>query len=319
LQRQPKELLLAEAANMSRLLMAYRNVINRLKPYVKAVENKLTATPTITAKAIQRTDEYVDLLRAAVDQVQQFSRYNITELGITQLAAFELAVRHLRDLERYLGATVKIVTPDAITILRDMLAPGSKLYSRIELWAPNTADQVAKAIIEGVQLGKNPRVTAAAIEKALGSGLNDAMRTTRTVQLYSYREATRYNYIANADIIEGWIWFAALDDRTCMSCIAMDGSVHPLSEPLNDHYNGRCAMLPYPIGQAAYVDIRQGGDGKTWFNEQGADVQTRMMGKGAFDAWKGGLIQLEQLTREVPDEVYGSMRSVTPLGDILNE
>ena len=34
------------------------------------------------------------------------------------------------------------------------------------------------------------------------------------------------------------------DDRVCCSCLALHGTEFPLDETLDDHPNGRCAMIP---------------------------------------------------------------------------
>jgi hypothetical protein len=41
------------------------------------------------------------------------------------------------------------------------------------------------------------------------------------------------------------------------------------------------------------------------------------MGPGKYDAWQNGKINLEQLTTERADEVYGPMRGETSLKQLL--
>jgi hypothetical protein len=46
----------------------------------------------------------------------------------------------------------------------------------------------------------------------------------------------------HADVLRGWEWLAAMDERTCPSCWAQHGTIHTLDEPgPNDHPQGRCA------------------------------------------------------------------------------
>ena len=94
----------------------------------------------------------------------------------------------------------------------------------------------------------------------------------------------------------------------------MHGTVHPLTEPLNDHHNGRCAMLPYPYGQKVITLT-----GKDYFDNLPEADQIARMGKGRYQAYKDGLFQFDQLTRELDNDVYGLMRSETPLKELLNE
>jgi hypothetical protein len=45
--------------------------------------------------------------------------------------------------------------------------------------------------------------------------------------------------------LAGWVWLAKLDARTCPSCWAQHGRLHPLEEPGPlDHQSGRCADMP---------------------------------------------------------------------------
>ena len=44
-----------------------------------------------------------------------------------------------------------------------------------------------------------------------------------------------------------------------------------------------------------------------------------MMGQGKFDAWKAGQFTFDKLSREVENDIYGLMRSETPLKDLVNE
>jgi len=44
----------------------------------------------------------------------------------------------------------------------------------------------------------------------------------------------------NGNFITGKIRIATLDQRTCLSCIALHGTPVPLGEAVEDHYRGRC-------------------------------------------------------------------------------
>jgi hypothetical protein len=99
-----------------------------------------------------------------------------------------------------------------------------------------------------------------------------------------------------------------------MSCLAMHGTIHELTEQLNDHHNGRCTMLPYPQGLQV---IKQ--TGQEWFDSLTDQQKEASMGKGRYQAYKDGRFDFGKLTRELPDPVYGPMRSETPLKDLINE
>ena len=179
-----------------------------------------------------------------------------------------------------------------------------------------------KALIARIGLGDSPRITAAklagAFESALGRGLTDALRITRTAQLYSYREAARANYAANSDVVTGWYWIADMegDPEPCLSCIAQNGTRHELDESLSDHDNGRCAMVPEVLGNNPIDNMQTGED---WFNGLSEDQQRSIMGPGKFDAWQAGKFDFGQLSRLQDHPTWGQVWSETPLKDLVGE
>jgi hypothetical protein len=143
-----------------------------------------------------------------------------------------------------------------------------------------------------------------AFNDALGMSLTDAMRTMRTVQLWSYREATRANYVANGDVVSGWVWIADLEGDPCPACIAMHGTEHTNDEVLDDHYNGRCAMVPITITNPNLAE--QIGTGSDWFAELPESKQAELLGKSGYEAYQNGA-PLSDFVHNEPNDVYGSM------------
>lgn len=213
-----------------------------------------------------------------------------------------------------LAARFNRLPKSALETMIGYLSPDSPLTKRIERLAPTTAATVIDTLKEAIGLGYNPRKTATMIRNAYGQGLTDALRLTRTAQLWSYREAQRYTWQANPEITSDWIWHANLDSYTCMSCVVMHGTVHPYTETLDDHHNGRCSMIPLVRG---FDPVVQDGAGKQWFERLPEAKQARQMGPKYFEAWKGGKFELDQLPTERENDVYGLMRGVTPLKNLV--
>jgi hypothetical protein len=206
-----------------------------------------------------------------------------------------------------------VLPKDAIESILGFLSPDSPLYKRIQELAEFTANQVTDTIVEGVGLGHNPRKIADEINNSYGQGLTNALRMVRTVQLYSYREASRASYLANSEVVQGWYWGARLDRSTCISCISQHGTFHELSERLNDHHNGRCAMIPGVKGFPP--PITQVGE--DWFNKQSEVDQRYQMGKGMYEAWKAGRFTFDQITGKHVDDIYGEMKVAKPLKELV--
>lgn len=115
--------------------------------------------------------------------------------------------------------------------------------------APDAEQAMKDALIEGVIVGDHPEQVArdmvARTETAFNGGLTRAMTISRTEMLDAYRASSAYTHRANADLVEGWEWYASTDRKTCSACFARHGTVHPVTEPgPDDHPRGRCTRLP---------------------------------------------------------------------------
>jgi SPP1 gp7 family putative phage head morphogenesis protein len=192
------------------------------------------------------------------------------------------------------------------------LQEDSPLWERLGKLAGTNAQKVADALLEGIAFGYNPAKTARMFENVMGGGLTDAMRMTRTAQLYASREANRAMYVANDDVVEGWVWWSSLDSDTCMACAVEHGTIHSNDESMDSHYNCRCNSIPVVKG---YNDeVKTGTD---WFSGLSEKEQRDMMGNSAFDAWKDGKFDLADMATRRHDDVYGEMLARTPLQDLI--
>lgn len=306
-----------DQAVMSRLISAFTALYGRLSDKIELLARDLADAENLTAGKLARMDRYRALLAAVQDELTRYGTYAHVEMATAADAAIAAAQRDARALVTAVSPSVAgqfgALHTDAVRVLLSFLDPQGPLFARLEALAPYGAQQVADTIVEKIAAGYNPAQWAGAIRDQLGVPLTDALRMARTVQLYSYRESSRASYVANSDVVSGWIWFAELDSDTCLSCVAQHGTVHSNDETLDDHYNGRCAMVPNVIG--VENPVTQGG--QAWFDSLPEEQQRAMMGTGRHEAWKAGKFDFAALSRQQPDLVYGHMRSETPLKDLV--
>ena len=135
--------------------------------------------------------------------------------------------------------------------LEDFIA---RSLARLKVLAAKQADWILAKLLEGISKGWGFEKLGKAIVDALGLGLADALRWARTVQMAAYRTEGR-KYREQVDFIDGWVWFAQLDERTCTgpgSCSEQHGTFHTNNESINEltlHiWNCRCTELDHVRG-----------------------------------------------------------------------
>ena len=291
-----------------------REVYKSLRGDIDALTKMLEAEKS--SVNIRNTTEYKRLIADARENLKKWQSFMSMNVPSVAGQGIDFGIDHAAALvESYkITGAFRRMNPQAIEKLLGYLQEGSELYKRIGMMTDYHAGLVADAIVGGVSSGKSPRVIADLITKHLGMALTDSLRTTRTVQIWSYREANRASYIANSDVVEGWIWYATLDSECCMSCIAQHGTFHDNSETLDDHYNGHCSMIPKVI--KADPDLQTGAD---WFSKLSDSEQREHMGADKYEAWKDDKFSFSDLSKQGHDDVYGTMRTEASLSELLGE
>lgn len=279
--------------------------------------------------------------RAFRDQVERqllsFAQYAEGRIKEGQYEAIRAAEANAEALARKaLGKPPKGISVDwnriptaAVEEMVGLTQADSPLHKLLMSISAEGAKAAEDALIQGLLLGKNPRVTAPLIRDALGISLSRALTIARTETLRAYRTATQQNYLANSDVVGGWVWHSACDVRTCAMCWVMHGTVHRLDETLDDHPNGRCSMVPQTkswgeIGKMIGVDLSDLPDtrpttppGSELFGKLTAEKQIKILGAAKWAAWKEGKFKLSDLVGMKYDQVWGGMRYEKSLTDLI--
>jgi len=266
------------------------------------------------------------------DQVERelltFARYAEGKVREQQLEAIRAAERHAEELvRRILGKPPAGLVIDwnridraSVETILGMVQADSPLHKLLMSISASGAQAAEDVLVRGMLLGQNPREVARELRRALGTTLSRALTIARTGTLRAHREATRASYQANADIVKGWIWHSAADDRTCAACWAMHGTHHDNSEILDDHPNGRCAMVPETytwaeIGERFGIDLSDIPDtnpdiepGTSLFEKLSEDEQRAILGPAKYDAWVNGEFDLADIVGQEHSHVWGTHR-----------
>ena len=250
------------------------------------------------------------LIRSASEVVQQVG-IDAAEPLVRQLALPGMSDAMLAQL----GITWNTPSPEAVNALVNFV--GSPVFeAKITKFVEGTLAQAQNVIIRGMVEGIGPVAIARNLQNVIpGLSSSNAQQLMRTLQLTSFRESQRVHRVANAHILEYQIRIAALDDRTCMSCVALHGEILPIDDRIDDHHRGRCTSvtkikgLPPPDVEA----------GESWFNRQNPVTQQNMMGQAAWDAWKAGAISLQDFPKPYEDDLFGRMIGENSLVGILGD
>jgi hypothetical protein len=346
-----QNLLKQEADSALRMGRIYNRIYVNLQNDAQKLADEIAAMGDDVSKAkILKLARTQSMLNQVADQAGRFGATiadevtNVQSIALQQgiddaLKLMELSLPDLPpELQKQILGSFNRLHSDAIEAAAGLLGEDSPLYAKLDtMFGDAVAQQVGDHIVDGIAAGMGPRRIARLLDKnitgGLGTGLNWAMTSVRTAQIKSYQIANHATYAANSDIVPEWIWFAELDDRVCMSCVAQHGTAYPYTETLNDHHNGRCAPIPKTI---TYKDlgldvpefVEPVESGEDWFtklpegrrfDDKGKELpsQLGLMGPGKFEAWKGGKFDFRDLSTPYNDEVYGTLLSETPLRELV--
>lgn len=223
-----------------------------------------------------------------------------------------LSVAFNRVDPRALSAIVERTTGDVASYLQPLSADAEAAMKR--------------ALIRGVAIGDNPAVAAREmvrnLEGEFNGGLARALNIARTEMLDANRLATRAADLANPDLVTGWYWWAALDERTCPSCWVQHGSLHPADEQgPDDHQSGRCTRLTATRSWADLgFDIPEPApimaDAQETFWSMPERKQLAVMGQARLDALRSGAVQWSDLTVKRSAEAWRDSWAVRPVKDL---
>lgn len=336
-----------ERAAASEMVRRYGEVWQAIKAELATLESDIKAArkmgQQVDVSWLLRERRLESLRLQVEDQMRRFGAYAEQSITAQKTAATELAQDHAEQMVR---AAMGPMPDNAPTVVRaavgwnrlstgavqEMVAAMQEAHSLRELLdelGTEASEAAQKTLIEGIALGRGPRETARELRKQMGLGLQRALRISRTETMRSYREATRASYQENSDLVEGWVWRASLDGRTCPMCWAMHGTRHRLNEKLDDHPNGRCISVPITptwaeLGKRLGVDF---GDiperevrfpsGIDAFARASEDVQRSVLGGPAYRAFADGRVTLADFVARRNSKRWGTTRYAKSLKAIL--
>lgn len=183
-------------------------------------------------------------------------------------------------------------------------------YLRSDAWADELGqyparvlDAVANQAVRGMVEGWGALRTAREVRRIASSlSVASANNLMRTAQMTSFRDAAAIHQQANADILAHQIRYAALDDRTCLCCIALHGTILPAGERIDDHHQGRCIGIAVARGSSRSVQT-----GEAWFAALDEEQARGIAGDSAYELLHSRRASLRDFVQSYNDPVWGEM------------
>ena len=321
-----------EARASAQMVRAYAPVYTRLQSDTRALM-QVAKTRGLKPWQVMRMQRLKDLERQFLVNADRFAKQAgsiITEsqraaVGLARQGALSATTAGLpqgvtMDNMANLGLGWNRLPDDAFQNFVGIAGDGAPLGNLLAPLGPEAVTGVRDKIGEGIALGKGPRETANLVATAAGMPLSRALLITRTETNRAFREATRLEYRNNSRVVKGYRRHADHSDRTCVACIALDGKLYSLDQSLDEHPNGRCALVPEVLDYADLgLDMPRTpppDNARDWLAGQSEGVQRDILGGTRFDAWRAGEIELNQLAIVRPHPVWGDTAVVRPLNEL---
>lgn len=318
------DLIAQDSAALGAMAQRWLAVEKALAAQITAVAEEMAAIKAdggdVPAWKLFQLRRYQSLLTQTGKEIAKYNQWAAGQIEKQQAEAVALGDEHAKGLllesvesKRELGAAWDQLPTGAIENITAIAQAGQPLNKLLNKAYPKAAQQITNLLISNTAAGINPRETArAAVRQGLASGLNHILLVARDQQIRNYREMVRTRY-DQSDVIYGYMRLAAKNSRTCLACLALDGSVWETGKVMPLHPQDRCSMLPLVEGYPL-PDFKKGEE---WFEGLDEDVQRRMMGNGRYQAWRDGLFQFRQLAGVGRHPVWGPSLQETPLKLLL--
>ena len=293
----------------------------------------------------QLNDDFIELAELANQQYEQFGKFSREDLY--QLNRYTTLLAQLRQqLARFNAFSESQINQLVIDAVLDGLSSPIELinavasvdlaFDRLGIEAteniaalaragqplntilarnyPVTVSAITDQLLTGVAAGYNPRKIANKIVKnGLSQGLNHILLVARDQANRAYREASRQQY-EQSGLVTSYIRIAAKQPgRTCLACLALDGTEYATNDLMEVHPQDRCAMIPvvrrYPKPTFPA--------GEVYFTSLDVNTQRDWMGEARYELWKAGQFKFKDMAKIINNDVWGPSAQVKPIKELV--
>jgi SPP1 gp7 family putative phage head morphogenesis protein len=186
---------------------------------------------------------------------------------------------------------------------------------------PNiTSELLQEFLVENLVSQRNPRQLA----REFGKLATDIPRQkveliARTELLRASREASRHVYEEN-DVVMGYQRQCAEDDRTCIACLALSGTIYSKREMMPTHPMCRCVMIPILPTEAWFMGDDEfavpelvASTGEEIMAKLTDDEKRTILGPTRLDLWKNEKYPLRSMVDILDSPKWGPQVRIKPI------
>lgn len=269
----------------------------------------------VSEAAYTKLDTWKDLQKQIVAEAAKYEQFAAQSIRYEQLSYLETGIAAAQTAitsELGAGYAFNRLNVQAVENMVGITADGSPLFDVLQkrALAPDMVEGLVNNLNEAIALGYNPRKTARMMADGLTAGLDKALVIARTEQQRAYRTGSQMQY-QESGVVFQYQRHAAMSERTCFECVALDGKIYKTDEDFASHPNCRCFMTPVIEG----VD-NPGAKTLGWFERQPESTQREILGAGRYDLYSSGtpLIDMVQVRN---DPTWGPTISAVPIAELV--
>ena len=311
-------LLRAEAEQERLLAHAYLDVQNHLADKIESLSEHLARLAAegkdVPYWQLARLERWQRLQAQTIEELARFNGYALSQIRDEQTRLGILGMQHaqaaLESMKPGISLMLDRMDIGAFRAMVGLAGDGSPLAVLLEKASHDVLLAMRRELLRSIALGRNPRVTAAAVSRATNLGLQRALTIARTEQLRVYREATLETFRALG--VTQYERVCAYDDRTCIGCLAAAGEIVSSEFAIDDHPGGRCSAVPIVPGIANPIME----SGQSWFERQDEGTKLHIMGRGRYEAYSSGGASWREMTTHTHNATWGGAWVPTPVSKL---
>lgn len=299
---------LAEVDDKSRaaILRAFGKSFRALQPEIEAF---LTRIERARALGVQITLEWLELHIQI--QLADFGQAAAIIISQAQNDASGLAKDDFQVYADILGA--ETTAPAVELVTTGVMGNGSSLAAAFQELGPKIGIAVRAGIGAAITEQAVSAVIGQVIKETVACAATSALRLATTETMRIYRETALADFKQNKMLVRGWGWISRLAPNTCIMCILMHGTIHPLSEPFKSHVQCQCI----PVPRAIITTFEDFQSGREWFLDKSGAAQEQILGKAAYKAYASGEVKLDDFIARTRSAEWGPGQHVQSLKKIL--